>query len=100
MARRILVVLMSIVGGLLLIASANLAGLLLARGAARRGEMAVRLAIGASRGRLVRQLVLETVAIATLGSVAAFLLTFWTARLVTEGDNPTIYTVAVRIAWF
>ena len=94
-ARRILAVLMCIVGGLLLIASANLAGLLLARGASRRGEMAVRLAIGASRGRLVRQLVLETVTIATLGSVAAFLLTFWTARLVT----PLIpYDVAVSYA--
>ena len=103
MARRILVVLMSIVGGLLLIASANLAGLLLARGAARRGEMAVRLAIGASRGRLVRQLVLETVAIATLGSVAAFLLTFWTAKLVTPlipYDVAVSYTPDMRVLMF
>ena len=103
MARRILVVLMGIVGGLLLISSANLAGLLLARGAARRGEMAVRLAIGASRGRLVRQLVLETVAIAALGSVAAFLLTFWTARLVTPlvpYDVAVSYTPNLRVLMF
>ncbi|MDF2776023.1 MAG: permease, partial [Geminicoccaceae bacterium] len=103
MARRILAVLMGIVGGLLLIASANLVGLLVARGAARRGEMAVRLAIGASRGRLVRQLVLETVAIATLGSVAAFVLTFWTARLVTPlipYDVAVSYTPDLRVLIF
>jgi predicted permease len=94
-AERIFITLLAAVGGVLLIACANLAGLLLARGAARRGEMAVRLAIGASRGRLVRQLVLETVVVAALGSVAAYLLTFWTAKLVT----PLIpYDVAVSYA--
>ena len=102
-AERIFVVLMSIVGGLLLIASANLAGLLLARGASRRGEMAVRLAVGASRGRLVRQLVLETVTVAVFGSVAAFLLTFWTSRLVTPlipYDVAVSYTPDLRVLVF
>ncbi|HUQ83391.1 MAG TPA: ABC transporter permease, partial [Gemmatimonadaceae bacterium] len=94
-AQRIFVVLLAVVGGLLLIACSNLAALLLARGAARRGEMAVRLAIGATRGRLVRQLVLETVAVSALGSVAAFGLTFWTAKAVT----PLIpYDVSVSYA--
>jgi putative ABC transport system permease protein len=96
-------VLLAVVGGLLLIASANLAGLLLARGAARHGEMAVRLAIGASRGRLVRQLVLETVWIALLGSMAAFVLTFWTAKLVKPlipYDVAVTYTPDLRVLAF
>jgi predicted permease len=102
-ANRIFAVLLAVVGGLLLIASANLGGLLLARGAARKGEMAVRLAIGASGGRLVRQLVMETVWIALLGSVAAFLLTFWTANLVKPlipYDVAVTYTPDLRVLLF
>ena len=102
-ANRIFAVLLAVVGGLLLIASANLAGLLLARGAARKGEMAVRLAIGASRGRLVRQLVMETVWIALFGSIAAFLLTFWTANLVKPlipYDVAVTYTPDLRVLAF
>jgi len=70
-------VLMGIVALVLLIACANLSGLLLARANARAKEFAVRLSLGASRWRLVRQLMVESVAIACCGGLVSFVLAIW-----------------------
>lgn len=78
---RFLFVLLAIVALVLLAACVNLAGMLLARASSRRREIAVRLAIGASRARLVRQLVTETIVLFAAGCALGLVLTGWLTQL-------------------
>jgi putative ABC transport system permease protein len=97
-ARPTLIVLLGAVALVLLIACANVANLLLVRATARQKETAIRTALGATRGRIVRQFLVESVLLSIVGAIAGLLLAPWASRILVRlspPDTPPIQSAGI-----